>query len=90
MLTSLDFLYIALGVGFIFLVILLSVLLIHLVLVLRDVRKVSNTAGTISEYFQEIVTTPLYYVGKISQLLGPHLETIIKSKINNAKDKKKK
>lgn len=51
--TSLDFLYIALGGGFILLVIFACVLMIYLVLILRDISKISNDAREVSANIKE-------------------------------------
>jgi hypothetical protein len=85
MFTTLDFLYLALGVCALILVLFLSVALIQVVLVIRDVRKITNTAGSLTEHFHNIILTPLHYLGSISEIVGPHLENFIESRLNKKK-----
>ncbi|PIQ80008.1 hypothetical protein COV81_00150 [Candidatus Peregrinibacteria bacterium CG11_big_fil_rev_8_21_14_0_20_41_10] len=85
MLTTLDFLYLTIGISTIILVIFVSIAIIQLILVLRDLRKITDTAGTITEHFHQIVATPLYYIGKVGEAIGPHLEKLIKDKLKKNK-----
>jgi hypothetical protein len=64
--TSLDFLYIALGIGFLFLVVFLCVFLFQTILVLRDVNKVTKNLHDISDRAREIVFEPLEFLAEIS------------------------
>jgi hypothetical protein len=64
--TSLDFLYVALGMGFIILVIFISVLLMHLVMLLRDVRKITDDVQSTTGRVKEFVFEPLQTLGKMS------------------------
>ncbi|MCC7432067.1 hypothetical protein IT412_00930 [Candidatus Peregrinibacteria bacterium] len=63
--TSLDFLYIALGGGFMLLVIFLCVTLLHLTLVLRDVTKITANAKDISDRVREAVLEPLKVLSEL-------------------------
>lgn len=90
MLTTLDFLYMTLGIGAIILVIVLTVALIQAILVIRDIRKITDTAGSISEHFHDIIVTPLYYVGRISEAVGPQLEKLVMDRFSSEKKKGKK
>ncbi len=65
--TSLDFLYIALGMGFLVLVIFLCVLILYLILILRDFTKVSNNAKDISDQVKKVVFEPLEVLSEVSQ-----------------------
>ncbi|MGL5830668.1 MAG: hypothetical protein ACRCZE_00805 [Candidatus Altimarinota bacterium] len=64
--TSLDFLYVALGMGFIILVIFISVLLMHLVLLLRDVRKITDDVQNTTGRVKDLVFEPLKTLAKMS------------------------
>ncbi|MBD3270271.1 hypothetical protein GF376_01985 [Candidatus Peregrinibacteria bacterium] len=64
--TSLDFLYIALGGGFLILVIFFSVLILQLILILRDFNKVTENAKEVSGRVKQIVFEPLEFLSEIS------------------------
>lgn len=64
--TSLDFLYVALGMGFIILVIFISVLLMHVVLLLRDVRKITDDVQNTTGRVKDLVFEPLKTLAKMS------------------------
>jgi ABC-type transport system involved in cytochrome bd biosynthesis fused ATPase/permease subunit len=68
--TSLDFLYIALGGGFVLLVIFLCVMLLHLTLVLRDVTKVTANFTAISDRLRETVLEPMKTLSEMTAGLG--------------------
>lgn len=68
--TSLDFLYIALGGGFVLLVIFLCVMLLHLTLVLRDVTRVTANVKTISDRLRETVLEPMKALSEMTAGLG--------------------
>ncbi len=79
--TSLDFLYIALGGGFVLLVIFLSVLIIHLVLVLRDVTKISNNMREASDRIRDVVVEPMKALAEVSSGFGVVHDLIEKIKV---------
>jgi hypothetical protein len=64
--TSLDFLYIALGGGFIILVIFLCVMLLQLTLVLRDVTKITENFREVSNKIKETVFEPLKSISEMT------------------------
>ena len=68
--TSLDFLYIALGGGFILFIIFLCVVLLQVALILRDVTKVTANVTTISERVKETVLEPLKALSEMTAGLG--------------------
>jgi cell shape-determining protein MreC len=86
--STLDLLYLVLSMGVLVLVVLLSVLIIHLVLVLRDFRKISNTAGDITEKFHTMILTPVSFVSKISENLAPYVEEFVKKQFEKKPKKK--
>lgn len=67
---SLDFLYIALGGGFVILVIFLCVLLLHLTLVLRDVIKMTSNFKDVSDKVKESVFDPLKTLSEMTAGIG--------------------
>jgi hypothetical protein len=66
----LDFLYIALGIGFIILVIFLCVMLLNLTLVLRDVTKMTGNFKDVSEKVRDVVMDPLKTISEMSASFG--------------------
>jgi len=89
-LTSLDLLYISLVVAVILLSIVIVVAVIQLILVLRDVRKVTDTVGDLTENLHNIVVTPVSVVSRIVETVGPHIEGIVEAQMEKLKKKKKK
>lgn len=85
--TSLDILYLVLSAAILVLVIFLSVVLINLTLVLRDFRKMSRTAGDITEKVHSMVLTPVSYISKIADAISPQVEDYLKSKMKKGKKK---
>lgn len=82
--TSLDFLYVSLGIGFIILVIFISVLLMHVVMMLRDVRKITDDVQSTTGRVKELVFEPLKVLGQMSAGFGLVNDIIerIRSKFN--------
>lgn len=68
--TSLDFLYIALGGGFLLLVVFLCVLILNLTLILRDITKVTDNAVEISDRVKEVVFEPLKTLSEMTVGFG--------------------
>lgn len=68
--TSLDFLYFALGIGFIILVIFISAFLLNLTITLRDVNKITNNLKEISDKLHEAVFDPLKSLAEITTSFG--------------------
>jgi ABC-type transport system involved in cytochrome bd biosynthesis fused ATPase/permease subunit len=68
--TSLDFLYIALGGGFVLLIIFLCVLLLHITLVLRDVNKMTSNVKDVTEKVRESVFDPLKTLSEMTAGIG--------------------
>jgi|GEM_PF-4975998 len=67
---SLDFLYIALGIGINVLVIFLSVLIVHVVLVLRDVTKITGNFKDASDRVRDVVLEPMKTLSEMSAGFG--------------------
>lgn len=68
--TSLDFLYIALGVGFIILVIFTCAMLLNLTLVLRDVTKITENVRDISDRLKAVVFEPIQVLSEMTAGFG--------------------
>lgn len=83
--TTLDILYLVLSASILILVIFLSVLLVNLTFVIRDFRKMSRTAGDITEKVHGMVLTPVKYVTQIAETITPHIENYIKKQLNKKK-----
>ena len=100
--TSLDFLYIALGAGFLIVSIFLSALLLNLILTLRDVNKITGNVRSITDKLKESVFEPLKVLSELTAGFGVVHELIEKIRARyeeteegdmpapkkNAKDKK--
>jgi cell shape-determining protein MreC len=85
--TSLDILYLILSASILILAIFLSVVLVNLTLVLRDFRKMSRTAGDITEKVHSMVLTPVSYISRIADAVSPQVEEYIKNKMSKKKKK---
>jgi len=75
--TSLDFLYIALGGGFMILVIFICVLLLHVTLILRDITKITANAKAVSDKVRETVLEPFKAFSEMTSGIG-FVQKIIK------------
>lgn len=76
--TSLDFLYIALGAGFLIVSIFLSALLLNLILTLRDVNKITENIRNITDKLKESVFEPLKVLSELTAGFGVVHELIEK------------
>lgn len=88
--SSLDILYLVLSASILVIAILVAVLVINLTLVLRDFRKMSRTAGDMTEKLHSMVLTPISYVSKVAENLSPYVEEYIEKKMSKNTKKKKK
>lgn len=75
---SLDFLYIALGAGFLIVSIFLSALLLNLILTLRDVNKITENIRSITDKVKESVFEPLKVLSELTAGFGVVHELIEK------------
>ena len=87
-LNTLDFLYLSLSFATILLVVVLTIAIVNIVLLIRDIRKISHTAGDITEKFHSMVLTPVNLVSKLVEQGSPYLEDFIASQIQKVKNKK--
>lgn len=91
--TSKDILNISLAGGFILLVIFLSVMLIYLILILRDVNKITNHTRDTAKKMNEFIVHPLKIMYKFGEKLEPLFDIIeskLRKKAEEFKKKKKK
>lgn len=70
MLNSLDFLYIALGGGFVILVIFLCLMLLNLTILLRDISKITENVRVVSDKIKKTVLEPFNAVSEITEMFG--------------------
>lgn len=75
--TSLDVLYIALAVGFIVLVIFLSITLFYLIFVLRDLSKITDKAKETVDVATEYVLSPIQFFAGLLEKIGPIIEALM-------------
>ncbi len=76
MLNPLDFLYIALGGGFLLLVIFLCVMLLNLTILLRDIAKITENVKIVSEKIRKTVLEPFKAVSEITEMFGDIIKGI--------------
>ncbi|MFA5947656.1 MAG: hypothetical protein WC806_01625 [Candidatus Gracilibacteria bacterium] len=85
--TSGDFLNMALGIGFIVLVIFLSILIFYAILILRDSSKVVDKVSDVVDRVHSTIVEPLKAVDFLVEKLKPYVEMILEKR---EKSKKKK
>ncbi len=78
-LTTKDFMNISITVSIIVISILLAIAIVHAILIMHDVRKVSKITGDISEGINSILIAPIALIGQISSSVAPQAEKAIKS-----------
>lgn len=88
--TSGDVLNMSLAIGFIVLVVFLSMFLFYGILILRDVSKVAEDVEELVERVHKTVVEPLRAVDYVVEKAKPYLEAFIESKLNNATKKRSK
>lgn len=76
----LSFLYIALGVGFLLLVIFGCVVLVYVAQVLRDVTKITDSVRDTAERVNDYVVQPFAMVNNIVDHVRPMIEAVIRRK----------
>lgn len=90
--TSLDFLYISLGIGFIIFIIFLCVLILQVTLILRDVNKTTGNIKDISDRVKSAVFEPIDYIADTftNWTFMSSVIDSIKEKVSKFKSKQKK
>ncbi|PKL36883.1 hypothetical protein CVV38_03240 [Candidatus Peregrinibacteria bacterium HGW-Peregrinibacteria-1] len=72
--TASDFLKIALGSGFIVLVIFLCILIYQLIGVLRDTRKITSSVASITEKVHTAIIQPLKFIDIVTDKVKEFIE----------------
>lgn len=80
----------SLAIGFIILVIFLSLLIFYAILILRDVSKVMDDIEEIVTRVRTTIVQPLKAVDYIIEKAKPYIETVLERKMKEKKSKKKK
>jgi len=80
----------SLAIGFVILVIFLSLLIFYAVLILRDVAKVMDDIEEIVTRVRTTIVQPLKAVDYIIEKAKPYVETVLERKMKEKKSKKKK
>lgn len=88
--TSGDFLNMALGIGFLVLVIFLCMFLFYAILVLRDVARVTRDVEEIVERVHSTIVEPLKAVDFIFEKAKPYIEMTVEGIASKVKNRKKK
>lgn len=85
--TSGDILNMSLAIGFIILVIFLSMLIFYGILILRDVSKVTDDVESIVSSVKKTVMGPLQAVDYLIEKIQPYIEAAIEKKTAEKKKK---
>lgn len=72
--TSLDILYFSLAIGFIVLVIFLSITLMYAIFVLRDVSKITDKVTDIVDRVNDVVVAPLKFLHMFMDHVKPFID----------------
>jgi len=83
--TSGDILNMSLAIGFIVLVIFLSILIFYGILVLRDFSKVVGDVEEVVARIHKTIVEPLRAVDYLIEKARPYVESIIESKLKSKK-----
>ncbi len=85
--TSGDILNMSLALGFIVLVIFLSILIFYGILVLRDLSKIVEDVNEVTSKVHDTVMAPLRTVDYLIEKAKPYLEALIEKKMGGGKKK---
>lgn len=88
--TSGDILNIALALGFIVLVIFVSILCFYAILILRDISKVVDDVEEVTSKVRKIVVEPLRALDFAVSKMRPYIEMMIEKRVKEATKSKKK
>lgn len=86
--TSGDVLNMSLAIGFIVLVIFLSILIFYAILILRDTSKVVDDAAEVVERVKTTIVQPLRAIDFVVEKAQPYIEMVIDNMMNKKKKKK--
>jgi len=87
--TSGDILNMSLAIGFIVLVVFLSVLILYTIIILRDVTKVVDDVTEITHRVHSTIVEPLRAIDFLVEKVRPYIEMAVEKR-NKAASKKKK
>ncbi len=73
---TLNFLYLALGIGFIILVIFICATLVYLIQILRDVTKISENVKDTAEKVNHFILQPLTFMKEILEYAKPVIHAV--------------
>lgn len=73
---ALSFLYIALGVGFLLLVIFICVTLIYVMQILRDVSKITDSVSDTAERVNDYLLQPFAFLNNAAEYIKPLLDIV--------------
>ena len=81
----LGFLYIALGVGFLLLVIFLCVTLIYVIQILRDLNQITDSVRDTAERVNDYVIQPFAFINQAVEYIKPVMESVVRKRdeLNN-------
>ncbi len=74
--TSQDVLFMSLALGFIVLVIFLSIALMYLIFILRDTSMMTHDAKEVTHKVNQVVISPLRFLGSLTDHLKPFIDSI--------------
>lgn len=83
--TSGDILNMALAIGFIVLVIFLSILIFYCILITRDVSKMTQDSRDLVDRIHNTIMGPLKAVDYIIEKIKPYIEAAIESRFKKGK-----
>lgn len=81
--TSADFLNMALGIGFLVLVVFLCMFLLYAILILRDFSKVSEDIEEMVSRVHKTITEPLKAVDFLIEKAKPYFEAMVDKGLKN-------
>ena len=88
--TSGDILNMSLAIGFIVLVIFISILIFYAIMILRDTAKVVDDIAEVVSKVHRTIVEPLKAIDYIIDRAKPYIETILDNKSRSKKKAKKK
>jgi len=87
--TSGDILNMSLAIGFIILVIFLSILIFYAIMILRDTAKVVDDVSEVVSKVHKTIVEPLKAIDYIIDRAKPYVETVLENRARNKKKAKK-
>jgi uncharacterized protein YoxC len=86
--SALDILYLSLAIGFMVFIIFLCMTLFYVISILRDVSKVTNKVEELVKRVHHTIIQPLRAVDYIIEKISPYVETLVKNKVKERKNRK--